>query len=100
VRPLGPRSDKAHVAAKDVDQLRELIDSAAPDDISHACAAVITFRRPRWSARFFRVLPHRSKFKKHESFAVQPDSFLREDHWTWRVEFDCQCHQNGQGRSE
>src|SRR5262245_27379204 len=81
----GRRSDEADVAAKGVDQLWKLIDSATPDDVSHARAAVIAFRRPRWSARAFRVLPHRSKFKKHESFAVQTDSFLREDDRTWRV---------------
>src|SRR5262249_269373 len=74
-RALWPRSDQAHLAVNDVNQLRQFVDPQLADPAAHARAARIAFAGPDRAVRFG-VHAHRTKLDDPESSIVDSDSLL------------------------
>lgn len=70
-RPLGPRTDKAHLPAKDIPQLRKLVKTGAAQESADACAAGIARDRPNRTEVAFGFFMHRPKFDERESPAAE-----------------------------
>src|SRR5256885_195709 len=70
-----PRSDDAHFAAKDVDKLRQFVNTVPADPFSNARNPVIPFGRPLRPCSLGIVL-HRTKFQHLERTASQARPLL------------------------
>ncbi|SRR5258706_14437738 len=75
-RTLRTRANKAHVAAYDVEELWQLIDSRQPQEFPHPRNAVVVFLRPSRDAIHLRISAHAPKFEDLEYFPGLADSFL------------------------
>src|SRR4030088_848252 len=69
VGPLRTRSDKVHLTAKNIPELRYLIDAKFTNYASHSRGAIVVRTSP-YRAGFFRIHSHRAKLHYHESAAV------------------------------
>src|SRR5258706_1082451 len=75
-RTLRTRANKAHVAAYDVEELWQLIDSRQPQEFPHPRNSVGVFLRPSRVAIHLRICAHAPKFEDIEYFSVLPYSVL------------------------
>ena len=75
-RPFGTRSDQAHLAHENVDELGDLVDAEFSEELSEPCdARIIAFRHDR-SRLFFSIADHGPELVDDEAAAVQPDALL------------------------
>src|SRR5436305_9427792 len=115
------RADEAHVAAKDVEKLRQLVQARAAEPATgarHARVVVEFVDGPPTVAHVrvgtaFDVAPlvlsvfavvraraHRSELEEEEYATVHPDALLPVEHGAARVQLDEERHQNPQRREE
>jgi hypothetical protein len=99
LRDQGPRADEAHLAAQDVDQLRQLVDRGpaqkAADardprvlaDLEHDAVVGLVELGELGLARL-RVGEHRTELEDRELVAVAAHASLTEEHRAARVELD------------
>src|SRR5262249_18311987 len=97
IRALGARPDKAHLAAQNVDELRDLVDAGPADEISYPGDTRIAFLRPLRRAILLGVLPHRTELDDLECAPVLAHSLLRIKDRSRRFEFDGESDDNRNG---
>src|SRR5262245_19909432 len=73
---LGSRSDETHFALKDVEHLRNFVDSEFANDCADAGYPRITFRRPYRTYFRFGILGHGAKFTQHEAAIILTNALL------------------------
>src|SRR5215469_11104038 len=73
---LGPWSDDRHLAAQDVEKLRQFVDAVAAQDRADFRRAVVRGRRPDRAAARFCVHRHRAELEQVEHHAVASDTPL------------------------
>src|SRR4029078_639412 len=76
VRPLGARSDEAHLAPQDAPEVRQFVEMRGPNHLANPGNAAIVLDRPARHAIGFRIRPHASEFRQLERFAATPDALL------------------------
>ena len=76
LRPLGARSDKTHIAAQDVPQLRQFIEAVTAKVVTDSGAPWIGRYRPDWAEIPLGMLVHGSELDDREAEAIQADSRL------------------------
>src|ERR1700735_1122174 len=76
---MGARSDKPHIAAKHVEQLRQLIEAGPPKERTKWKYAWIVLGCQDQPIRLRRGGVHRPEFEDDEFVAVIPLSFLPEE---------------------
>ena len=86
---LGPGSDKAHVAAQDVEQLRQLIELKAAQKRPDRGEGLILDRGDLTAAAMGQV-GHCSKFEDREALPVAAHALLQEKDRAGRGKPDCQ----------
>lgn len=82
------RADEGHLAGKDVEELRELVDGGFPDEASNTGDARIARDGPALLFVGFGLLHHGAELVHHERFVVKADAFLLEDNRARRGELD------------
>src|SRR5712691_3104079 len=87
MRALRTRADKAHVAAQDVPELRDLVHANLAYEATHARHAIVFCLRPD-GAVFLGVAAHRTKLHQREHAAVAAHALLSVKDWSARIEFD------------
>jgi hypothetical protein len=97
--PFGPRSDEAHVAHQDVDQLRNFVEVRFAEDTADDRDARIVVARPDRSGLALGMLHHRADFEDREDATVFSDSLLAMECGTARREFH-EDADDGQKRHE
>jgi hypothetical protein len=75
-RPLGAGSNKAHIAAQHVQDLREFINAKFSDNRSHSRNARVTLCRPPRPPIRLGIDTHAAEFQDGKDAAVQPDPRL------------------------
>src|SRR5262249_54427377 len=95
VRTFGTGTDKTHVTAQNIDELRKFIEAHGAQKLSDACNPVIMFLRPDRTV-LFRVETHRAEFVEGEVAPAQTDSFLLEYDGSSGIEPDRQHDQQRQ----
>ena len=80
MRPLGPRADDGHVAAKDVPELRQLVDVRSAQEPAERRHPRIVGCRPHRSGLALRIIVHRSELDDGERLAVQARALLAIEH--------------------
>src|SRR5581483_11571633 len=86
-RPLGARTDHRHVAAQDVEELRQLVERGAADEFADLRHARVADRREA-SAVLLRVGAHRAELEDLERLAAAPDPLLAVEHGAAVLERD------------
>src|SRR5260221_7636224 len=86
--PQRPRPHKAHVAAKDVPQLRELVHRGRAQEAADARHPGIVLRRLDRADPRLGVGAHRTELERHERMAREPDALLAEEHRTAVLHLD------------
>src|SRR4051812_11710397 len=76
---FGSRPDECHVAAKDVPELRELVDGGSPDDLADRSDSLVRPDVPLRRRLCRRRRLHRPELQTLESSTVTPDALLVED---------------------
>src|SRR6266550_1167760 len=92
---LGTRADEAHLAARDVDQLRQLVHAAAPQQPPEPRATILAFD-PSWRGAGRQVEPlrplmrgpHRAELEQIEDLPVAADTLLAEEDGPRRFKLD------------
>src|SRR5262245_52368784 len=95
--PFRPRSDEAHLATQDVDELREFVKPVFSEKRADARHARVAAPRPLRSAFGFGVVAHRAEFEHAEFFAVQPYAGLPVDGRTLRIKPDGDSEEQPEG---
>src|SRR3546814_3307756 len=75
-----PRSDHAHLAADDVEQLRQLIDAGPTDEVSDSGDAPVSPRRRLTAIGIAAVTPHRAELEYAELAIALPHPHRSEEH--------------------
>ena len=91
------RADEVHLAAEDVDQLRQLVEAKAAQPLANPCDPVAVVAHPLRGRSVSRA--HGPKLEQLQAPSAQADSIVDEKDWTRRVEFDGQ-HDERQQRRE
>src|SRR5438105_6944135 len=73
---FGPRSNKTHVAAKNVPELWKFVQSKPSKIMAHGRAAGIVRNRPDGPEMALGILMHASEFDDRETMTVQSDASL------------------------
>ena len=121
VRDGRARADEAHVAAKDVEELRQLVEARAAEPATGARHArvVVQFVDGPLAVAHVRAGPtldvaplvlsvlsvvracaHRSELEEEEYATVHPDALLPIEHRAARVQLDQERHQNPKRREQ
>src|ERR1043166_1039452 len=87
MRTLGTRADEIHIAAKNVPELRYLIDAKFANDLADARGAIVIFAGPDRSG-FLGVSAHRAKLHHCKKPAVFPHAFLLVENRSARIQLD------------
>ena len=74
--PLWPRADQAHLAEQHVDQLGELVQAEAPNDLAQTRAPRVIWHRPYRPRGGLGVGPHRAELEHVKRTPVQADPLL------------------------
>ena len=108
LRKLGPRSDDAHIAAKSVPELWNLVEATPSQKASNSGQARVfggfvraaALTRVRWRAdvAFASIGSHRSELPDLERFSVAPNPLLPEEDRSPAIEQNCQRDQPDEGR--
>src|SRR5260370_17601114 len=69
------------IAAKNVEKLREFVNSDSSQHASDASKSVVRFLRRSMVATFVRPVHHRAEFVQRKKFAVLSHPFLSENNW-------------------
>src|SRR5881227_2773232 len=85
--PLRSRTDKVHVAAQNVPELRNLVDADFANDAPHARHAIVAVARPNGSV-LFSISAHRAELHQRERATVFTNALLSVKNRTARVNFD------------
>src|ERR1700694_913514 len=85
MRPFGARADQTHLAARDVEKLRQLIDAQAAQKFPGPCRAWLTEVRPHGTRFRFGIDRHRAKFEHLKGPPAAPDANLPIDDGAGRV---------------
>src|SRR5712692_8736110 len=75
-RTFGSRPDQAHIPAKDIPELGELVQVGFAEKLSQRTAAVILGSRPKLVRAFLTLQPHGPKLVDGEWSPVESDPFL------------------------
>src|SRR5690606_39752966 len=75
-RAFRTRTDEAHLAHENVDQLRNFIPTGTPHEPPDTSHARVIFHRPTGTFRFG-IRAHRAEFDHLEGASVQPHTLLR-----------------------
>src|SRR4029077_1479400 len=86
--PQRPRSDETHVAAQDVDELRQFVHRRSAEHAADARNSWIVFCRLHWAAHQLRVRSHRPNFQRPEPAPAPADTILRKEDRTAVLELD------------
>jgi hypothetical protein len=92
-RALRSRTDKAHIPAQDVPELRQFVEPEPPQKPSNSSAARVVGYGPDCTKFRLRVFTHRSKLNDLEAPAAEADSNLSVEHRTAIIELDGQSNQ-------
>src|SRR5262249_1848346 len=76
-RSFGARPDEAHLAAQNIDKLRNLVNAGFANESADAGDARVAVLRPLRLAVFFGVLQHRAELDDFENATIFTDPFLR-----------------------
>src|SRR5205085_4283894 len=87
---FGSRPDEAHIAANDVDELRQLVNAQLAYEATDARDARIILTRPD-RAVLFGVGAHRAKLDHPENVVVQSEALLCVENRPARIELDGYC---------
>src|SRR2546430_15989669 len=79
--PLRPRSDEAHIAAHDVQELRKLIQARRPQEASYTSDARVA-ARSELRSRGFSIRGHRPQLEELEHASVLSNASLDEENGT------------------
>jgi len=90
---LGPRADERHLAAQDVEKLRQLVDARAAQDAAHGRDARVVLHGELRAVRL-RVHDHGAELDEGETLAVARIALLAKEHRPAVVRLD------GDGRGE
>src|SRR5207253_6640442 len=71
-RPLGPRSDEAHLTTENVKELRQFVEAPSAQKGADRRAAVVARLRPHGSRGGLRVGSHRPELEHREGPAIEP----------------------------
>src|SRR5437868_1048027 len=85
--PLRPRPDEAHIAAQNIEHLRDFIEPSFTYKCAYSGNSGISLLRPNGTI-FLGVLTHRAEFEQREWAASQADPFLFKNDWTRRLQSD------------
>ena len=88
--PFGSRSDQAHVAPQDVEELRQLVDVGVPQPVSDPGAPRVVVRGPDRAGLALGVAPHAAELDDPEPAAPLPDPLLAVEDRTARGQQDGQ----------
>ena len=75
-RPFRPRSDEAHIAVENIDQLRKFVDVCMSQPRADRRAAFVVIDRPDRPGSAFGVVPHAPEFPDAKETAPLTDPFL------------------------
>src|SRR5215510_16559250 len=76
-RAFGARPDEAHLAAQDIDELRNLVQAGFANESADTGDARVAVLRPLRPAVFFGVLQHRAELDDLEDAPIFAYPFLR-----------------------
>ena len=93
---LGAGADQAHVAAEDVEELRQLVDALGADEGTDAGDAGVSFGGPAGTGGLG-IDPHAAELQQREDLAVQADALLAIHHRAARLELDQAGDQEAEG---
>src|SRR4029077_16687581 len=99
-RAFRPRANNAHVAPKNIEKLRQLVDANAPKDLAKSSAPGVALYGPLRVAGRYRSYVHGSEFVHPEYLAVQTDALLRDNHWPGRSEPHSQSNEGKHGSGQ
>jgi len=90
-REFGPRTNNTHVTLKNIDKLRQLVETGATEKSANRSDAFVVTT----SVHRIRNMPilqfHRAKLKHFEATAIQTDAFLNKKDRASRGKFDREC---------
>src|SRR6267154_3110040 len=85
IRNEGPWPDEMHIPTENIDDLRQLIHTGAPQPPADASEAAISRLRGARVVISVGAKHHCAELVEHEKFAILPNALLLEDHRTNRV---------------
>ncbi len=98
-RAFRARADQAHLAQQYIDQLRQLVQGDAAQELAYAGAAGIVLGGPTWPV-LFRVRAHGAELEAPERPGVQPHPFLGIKDRAGRISPDEASNAEQKGRQE
>src|SRR5579864_1479566 len=94
---LRPWADDAHVAQKDIEELRQFVKIQLAEEGSDTCASGIVGRCPAPLWLPWGQCLHRAELEHAKDPAIQSDAVLREQDRSRTFPLDCNCDQKHQG---
>lgn len=98
VRPFRSRTDEAHVAVEDVEDLRQFVESRGTDEFPYFRDARVVVRGQLGTRIFFGVRTHGTEFVNLVFFAKAADADLAVEDRAVVFEFDGDGHGDGKGQ--
>lgn len=98
VRPFRSRTDEAHVAVEDVEDLRQFVEPGGADEFSDFGNARVVFGGQLGTGIFFRIDAHGTEFVDFIFLAEASDTDLTIEDGTAVAEFDGQSNRNSEGQ--
>ena len=98
IRERRARTDERHVAAENIDELRQFVDARGADDLADAGDARVALAGIDAGAGVLRADGHAAKLQNFKNLAVLAEALLPEEHRAGRIELDGsgnQSHRNG-----
>ncbi|MNG83921.1 hypothetical protein D3C79_426540 [compost metagenome] len=93
---LRSRTDQAHVPFKDIEELRQLVDTQLADHLAHPGDTHVTVLG-KLGAGFFRILAHAAELVDAEILVALPHTVLQEHHGTRALQLDEDSRHQHQG---
>src|SRR5947207_6089289 len=76
LRTFRPRTDEAHLASENIEELRQLVERPGANETADARAARIVFLRPHRAGRVLSADAHRTKLEDLERFSIEAHPHL------------------------
>lgn len=97
-RPFWSRTDEAHIAVEDVEDLRQFVQAGGADEFADFGNARVVFRRQLGTGIFFRIDAHGTEFVDLIFLAEAADADLAVEDRAVVFEFDGDGHGDGKGQ--
>lgn len=97
-RPFWSRTDEAHIAVEDVEDLRQFVQAGGTDEFADFGNTRVVFRRQLGTGIFFRIDAHGTEFIDFIFLAEAADTDLAVEDGTAVAEFDGQSDGNSEGQ--